>query len=63
MYNFAVMLFGGLAPFTNTWLVQVTGNKAAPVYYIIFAAAVGIAGLSAYRKRAPRTATALQPAR
>lgn len=63
MYNFAVMLFGGLAPFTNTWLVQVTGNKAAPVYYIIFAAAVGIAGLSVYRKRAPRTAAALQPAR
>src|SRR6201996_6681488 len=51
MYNFAVMLFGGLAPFINTWLVQTTGNKAAPVYYIFFAAAVGVIGLSVYRSR------------
>jgi MFS transporter, MHS family, proline/betaine transporter len=51
MYNLAVMLFGGLAPFINTWLVAATGNKAAPVYYIFFAAAVGLAGLSLYRPR------------
>jgi MHS family proline/betaine transporter-like MFS transporter len=62
MYNFAVMLFGGLAPFINTWLVQVTGDKAAPVYYILFAAAVGVIGLSVYRGRAAPTGTALQPA-
>ena len=52
MYNLAVMLFGGLAPFINTWLVQTTGDKAAPVYYILFAAAVGLAGLSIYRPKA-----------
>ena len=52
MYNLAVMLFGGLAPFINTWLVQATGDKAAPVYYILFAAAVGLAGLSIYRPKA-----------
>lgn len=51
MYNFAVMLFGGLAPFINTGLVQLTGNKAAPVYYIFFATAVGLIGLSIYRAR------------
>jgi MHS family proline/betaine transporter-like MFS transporter len=51
MYNLAVMLFGGLAPFINTWLVQATGDKAAPVYYIFFAAAVGLAGLAVYRTR------------
>jgi MHS family proline/betaine transporter-like MFS transporter len=62
MYNFAVMLFGGLAPFINTWLVQTTGNKAAPVYYILFAAAVGLAGLSAYRGRTFEAGTAPQPA-
>ena len=62
MYNLAVMLFGGLAPFINTWLVQATGNKAAPVYYILFAAAVGLAGLSVYRGRTSRAGTVPQPA-
>jgi MHS family proline/betaine transporter-like MFS transporter len=62
MYNLAVMLFGGLAPFINTWLVQATGNKAAPVYYILFAAAVGLAGLSVYRRPASQAGTVPQPA-
>ena len=62
MYNFAVMLFGGLAPFINTWLVQTTGNKAAPVYYILFAAAVGLAGLSVYRGRTFQAGTVPQAA-
>lgn len=58
MYNFAVMLFGGLAPFINTWLVKSTGDKTAPVYYIFFAAAVGLAGLAFYRAPAARLAAA-----
>jgi MHS family proline/betaine transporter-like MFS transporter len=62
MYNFAVMLFGGLAPFINTGLVQLTGNKAAPVYYIFFATAVGLIGLSTYRVRAYRGEAAVQSA-
>ncbi|WP_235999257.1 MFS transporter [Bradyrhizobium uaiense] len=62
MYNLAVMLFGGLAPFINTWLVQMTGDKAAPVYYILFAAAVGLIGLSVYRGRPAMPAVATQPA-
>ncbi|WP_245350390.1 MFS transporter [Bradyrhizobium sp. UFLA03-84] len=62
MYNLAVMLFGGLAPFINTWLVQVTGDKAAPVYYILFAAAVGLVGLSVYRGRPSVPGITTQPA-
>jgi MHS family proline/betaine transporter-like MFS transporter len=63
MYNFAVMLFGGLAPFINTWLVHATGDKAAPVYYILFAATVGVIGLSIYRRPALPAATPVaQPA-
>jgi len=62
MYNLAVMLFGGLAPFINTWLVQATGDKAAPVYYIFFAAAVGLVGLSLYRARALRAGATPGPA-
>jgi MHS family proline/betaine transporter-like MFS transporter len=62
MYNFAVMLFGGLAPFFNTWLVEATGNKAAPAYYVLFAAAVGIIGMSVYRVEALRNGAAIEPA-
>ncbi|MDE2363385.1 MAG: MFS transporter, partial [Hyphomicrobiales bacterium] len=51
MYNFAVMLFGGLAPFINTWLVTTTGDKTAPVYYIFFAATVGLIGMAVHRSR------------
>ncbi|CCD92907.1 putative Permease of the major facilitator superfamily (MFS); citrate transporter [Bradyrhizobium sp. ORS 375] len=50
MYNLGVMLFGGLAPFVNTWMVQVTGDKSAPVYYIVVAATVGLLGMAVYRK-------------
>jgi MHS family proline/betaine transporter-like MFS transporter len=63
MYNFGVMLFGGLAAFINTWLVQATGDKTAPVYYIIFAVAIGVIGLSLYRRPSlPAAAAAAQPA-
>ena len=51
VYNLAVMLFGGLAPFTNKWLIDVTGDKTAPVYYIGFACLVGIVGLLTFRER------------
>ena len=51
MYNLAVMLFGGLAPFINTALVEVTGNKLASFYYLVFAAAVGVVGLLLHRPR------------
>lgn len=51
MYNLGVMLFGGLAPFINTWMVQATGDKSAPVYYILAAAAVGLLGMVVYRRR------------
>ena len=62
MYNFAVMLFGGLAPFINTWLVKFSGDKAAPVYYVLFAGAVCLAGLSIYRRPEPAAALAPRPA-
>jgi MHS family proline/betaine transporter-like MFS transporter len=42
-YNFAVMLFGGFAPFIVTWLIRETGSPNAPAFYIMFGAASGIA--------------------
>jgi MFS transporter, MHS family, proline/betaine transporter len=40
-YNFAVMLFGGFAPFIVTWLIQETGSPIAPAFYIMFCAVSG----------------------
>lgn len=34
IYNFSVMLFGGLAPFFITAIIGVTGNAMAPAYYV-----------------------------
>jgi MFS family permease len=41
-YNFAVMVFGGFAPFFVTWLIGVTGSPVAPAFYVLFGAAVGL---------------------
>jgi MFS transporter, MHS family, proline/betaine transporter len=43
-YNIAVMLFGGYAQFIVTWLINVTASPVAPVFYVIFGAAVGLLG-------------------
>ena len=61
MYNLAVMLFGGLAPFINTALISMTGNKLAPIYYIFFAASVGIFGMLLHRERAHIASEDLHP--
>lgn len=44
-YNLAVMLFGGLAPFINTALIQYTGNRMVPAYYVAVAVVIGLGGL------------------
>lgn len=41
-YNVAVMVFGGFAQFIVTWLIQNTGVAIAPVFYVMFAAALGL---------------------
>lgn len=45
-YNFAVMIFGGLAPFINTALIERTGDAMAPVYYLWFTTGLGLIGLT-----------------
>jgi MHS family proline/betaine transporter-like MFS transporter len=44
-YNLAVALFGGFAPFLNVWLVETTGDRMTPVYYVLACAGVGGLGL------------------
>lgn len=49
-YSLATAVFGGFTPVLSTWLIQVTGDKAAPGYWMAFAAACGLtAALLIYR--------------
>jgi MFS family permease len=43
-YNLAVMIFGGFAQFIVTWLIHATGLAIAPVFYVMFAAILGLLG-------------------
>jgi MFS transporter, MHS family, proline/betaine transporter len=49
-YNLSVALFGGLAPFTITWLIATTSDRAAPGYYLTGAAICSIVALLAARR-------------
>ena len=41
-YNLAVMIFGGFAQFFVTWLIEATGSPIAPLFCVMFGAAIGI---------------------
>jgi MHS family proline/betaine transporter-like MFS transporter len=50
-YNIAVTIFGGFAPFIITGLIDATGSKLAPSFYLIFASLISIAAIFGVRKR------------
>jgi MHS family citrate/tricarballylate:H+ symporter-like MFS transporter len=50
-YSLATAVFGGFTPAMSTWLIHETGDKAAPGYWMSFAAACAlIATLYIYRR-------------
>ncbi|MDO4682969.1 MAG: MFS transporter [Lautropia sp.] len=51
-FNVANALFGGTAPFVATWLIEVTGDKLAPAWYLVAAAAVALIAMIASRETA-----------
>jgi MFS transporter, MHS family, proline/betaine transporter len=53
-YSFGVAIFGGFAPFINAWLIEATGNNAAPGFYLMLAAAISLAALIAAHRRGYR---------
>ncbi|MGI4857706.1 MAG: citrate-proton symporter, partial [Janthinobacterium lividum] len=54
-FSLATAIFGGFTPAVSTYLIQATGDKAAPAYWLSFAAVCGLlATLSLYRKDAVR---------
>ena len=48
-YSFGVMIFGGFAPFIVQWLIEATGSKLAPSFYMMLAAGISIIALAAAR--------------
>jgi MHS family proline/betaine transporter-like MFS transporter len=49
-YAFSAAIFGGFAPFISASLIDITGNKSAPSFYIIFAALISLTALTAARR-------------
>jgi MHS family citrate/tricarballylate:H+ symporter-like MFS transporter len=50
-YSLATAVFGGFTPAVATWLINVTGDKAAPAWWMTFAAVCGLIGtLIVYRR-------------
>jgi MHS family citrate/tricarballylate:H+ symporter-like MFS transporter len=50
-YSLATAIFGGFTPAVSTYLIEATGDKAAPAYWLIFAAVCGlVATLVLYRR-------------
>lgn len=58
-YSLATAVFGGFTPTVSTWLIEATGNRAAPAFWMTFGGACGLlATLLAYRTGRPRVARA-----
>jgi MFS transporter, MHS family, citrate/tricarballylate:H+ symporter len=58
-YALATALFGGFTPLVSTWLIEATGNKAAPGLWMAFAGACGLlATIAIYSRSAVRTRAA-----
>jgi len=52
VYNFAVAIFGGLAPLVSGWLIEITGDKMAPIYYVTACMLLTVFGLAILPARA-----------
>jgi MFS family permease len=53
VYAFAISIFGGVTPTVVTWVIAVTGNRMAPAFYMVAAAAVGLVAILLLRETAP----------
>ena len=62
-YSLATAIFGGFTPVMSTWLIQTTQDKAAPGYWMAFAALCGLAAtLYLYRGNSNEQMVAAQGA-
>lgn len=59
-YSLATALFGGFTPLISTWLIEVTGNNAAPGLWMAFGGAAGLfATIVLYRRAGAGTASSI----
>ncbi len=49
-YNISVPIFGGFAPFIAQWLIELSGSKLAPSYYLMATALLSLAALALLRR-------------
>ena len=56
-YSLATALFGGVTPLVSEWLIKVTGDRAAPAWWLTAAAVISLVGAFSLKARA-RTAQA-----
>ena len=50
-YNFSVTLFGGFAPLIVTWMIDATGNKLAPSFYVMATVLVSVMAIICLGRR------------
>ena len=50
-FSLATAVFGGFTPLVSTFLIQATGDRAAPAYWLTLAAAISLTGALAARRR------------
>jgi MFS transporter, MHS family, citrate/tricarballylate:H+ symporter len=50
-FSLATAVFGGFTPLVSTYLIQLTGNQAAPALWLTLAAALSLAAAIAARRR------------
>jgi MHS family citrate/tricarballylate:H+ symporter-like MFS transporter len=60
-FSLATAIFGGFTPAMSTYLVQSTGDKASPAYWLMFAAVCGFGATLALYKRRGRLAVEPMP--
>lgn len=53
-YALSAAIFGGFAPFLDAWLIDVTGSKLAPSFYLMVAALISLTALLAARRAGAR---------
>ncbi len=51
-YSLATALFGGVTPLVSSWLIEMTGNRAAPALWLTAAAVISLAGALSLKTRA-----------
>ncbi|MGV6393227.1 MFS transporter [Pseudomonas caspiana] len=50
-YNFSVTLFGGFAPLIVTWMIEATGSKLAPSFYVMATVLISMISVIALGRR------------